>query len=239
MNSSAACSVPKETTMPPKPAPAPDLFAAEADHPDFSHEAMFYARGAQCVVGVDEAGRGPLAGPVVVAAVRLNPDRIPSGLNDSKKLTAEKREALFAEITAVADVAVVSAPPSDILSLNIRGATLAAMARAVRALPCIADRVLVDGRDVPPNLPCGGTALIGGDGRSVSIAAASIIAKVMRDRMCAIMDCDAPLFGFAGHKGYSTPQHLLALNTHGPCRHHRTAFAPVAALLVAGSLAAS
>lgn len=209
-----------------------ELFAPEADFPDFSHEAMAYARGAQCVVGVDEAGRGPLAGPVVVAAVRLDPERIPQGLNDSKKLTAERRDELFAEILAVADVSVVSAPPSDILNLNIRGATLAAMARAVRALPCAADCVLVDGRDVPPMLPCPGIALIGGDGRSVSIAAASIVAKVMRDRMCAIMDCDAPHFGFAGHKGYGTAAHLKALNLHGPCRHHRSAFAPVAALLV-------
>jgi len=209
-----------------------ELFAPEADFPDFSHEAMAYARGARCVVGVDEAGRGPLAGPVVVAAVRLDPERIPQGLNDSKKLTAERREELFAEILAVADVSVVSAPPSDILSLNIRGATLAAMARAIRALPCTADCVLVDGRDVPPMLPCPGIALIGGDGRSVSIAAASIVAKVMRDRMCAIMDCDAPHFGFAGHKGYGTAAHLKALNLHGPCRHHRSAFAPVAALLV-------
>lgn len=211
---------------------AGDLFAAEAGYPDFSHEAMAYARGARSVVGVDEAGRGPLAGPVVVAAVRLDPERIPEGLNDSKKLTAERRESLFAEIVAVADVSIVSAPPSDILSLNIRGATLAAMARAVRALPSAADCVLVDGRDVPPQLPCPGIALIGGDGRSVSIAAASIVAKVMRDRMCAIMDCDAPDFGFAGHKGYGTAAHLSALNLHGPCRHHRSAFAPVAALLV-------
>ncbi len=209
-----------------------ELFAPEPDFPDISHEAMAYARGARCVIGVDEAGRGPLAGPVVVAAVRLDPERIPAGLNDSKKLTAERREELFAEILAVADVSVVSAPPSEILALNIRGATLAAMARAVRALPCAADCVLVDGRDVPPMLPCPGIALIGGDGRSVSIAAASIVAKVMRDRMCAIMDCDAPHFGFAGHKGYGTAAHLKALNLHGPCRHHRSAFAPVAALLV-------
>lgn len=190
------------------------------------------ARGAQCVAGVDEAGRGPLAGPVVVAAVRLDPTHIPQGLNDSKKLTAARREALFAEIMACADVAVATAPPDDIVTLNIRGATLAAMARAVRALPCPADRVLVDGRDVPPGLPCPGLALIAGDGRSVSIAAASIVAKVVRDRMCAIMDCDAPHFGFAGHKGYGTAAHLAALTAHGPCRHHRAAFAPVAALLI-------
>lgn len=208
------------------------LFAPEAGFPDFSHEEMLMARGARYVAGVDEAGRGPLAGPVVVAAVRLDPQHIPAGLNDSKKLTAERREALYAEIMACADVAVVSAPPSDILALNIRGATLSAMARAVSALPRTADRVLIDGRDVPPQLPCPGLALIGGDGRSVSIAAASIVAKVTRDRMCAIMDCDAPHFGFSGHKGYGTEAHLSALGLHGPCRHHREAFAPVAALLV-------
>lgn len=209
-----------------------DLFAGAPAAPDFSHETMLMARGARCVVGVDEAGRGPLAGPVVVAAVRLDPGRIPEGLNDSKKLTAARRDALFEEIVATAEVAVTSAPPDEILALNIRGATLTAMARAVRALPVPADRVLVDGRDVPPGLPCPGQALIGGDGRSVSIAAASIVAKVMRDRMCAIMDCDAPHFGFAGHKGYGTAAHLQALESHGPCRHHRNGFAPVAALLV-------
>ncbi len=209
-----------------------ELFAPEAGFPDFSHEEMLMARGALLVAGVDEAGRGPLAGPVVVAAVRLDPARIPAGLNDSKKLTPERRDALYEEIVASAEVAIVSAPPSDILALNIRGATLAAMARAVRALPRAPDRVLVDGRDVPPGLPCPGIALIGGDGRSVSIAAASIVAKVTRDRMCAIMDCDAPHFGFAGHKGYSTAAHLAALDRHGPCRHHRSEFAPVAALLV-------
>jgi len=208
------------------------LFTPEADFPDFSHEAMLMARGARFVAGVDEAGRGPLAGPVVVAAVRLDPGNIPSGLNDSKKLNAERRDALFDQIMASAEVAIVSAPPSDILLRNIRGATLAAMARAVAALPSPIDRALVDGRDVPPELNCPGIALIGGDGRSVSIAAASIIAKVTRDRMCAIMDCDAPHFGFAGHKGYGTGAHLDALNLHGPCRHHRSDFAPVATLLL-------
>jgi ribonuclease HII len=209
-----------------------DLFAAETGFPDFSHEDMLLARGARRVAGVDEAGRGPLAGPVVVAAVRLDPQNIPEGLNDSKKLTSERRDALFDQIMASAEVAVVSAPPGDILAFNIRGATLNAMARAVRALPHAVDRVLVDGRDVPPGLPCSGLALVGGDGRSVSIAAASIIAKVVRDRMCAIMDCDAPQFGFSGHKGYGTAAHLSALDLHGPCRHHRDEFAPVAALLV-------
>ena len=195
--------------------------------PDYSHELALQARGARIVAGVDEAGRGPLAGPVVVSAVVLDPTRIPVGLNDSKKLSEDQRESLFEQIVASAFVSVVVAPPSIIASLNIRGATLWAMTQAVKGLSVAADRVLVDGRDVPMGLPCEGMALIGGDGRSVSIAAASIVAKVTRDRMCRIMDCDAPAFGFSGHKGYSTPQHMRALTAHGPCRHHREDFAPV------------
>lgn len=197
--------------------------------PDFSHELAMHARGARYVAGVDEAGRGPLAGPVVVSAVVLDPNNIPAGLNDSKKLSEEQREALFEQIVACATVAVVIAPPAIILSHNIRGATLWAMAQAVRGLALPVDRALIDGRDVPMGLPCDGLALIGGDGRSVSIAAASIVAKVTRDRMCAVMHHDAPHFGFAGHKGYGTPAHMRALTAHGPCRHHREAFAPVAA----------
>ncbi|MCZ4344663.1 ribonuclease HII [Devosia neptuniae] len=197
--------------------------------PDYSHEAELKARGARIVAGVDEAGRGPLAGPVVVAAVVLDPDAIPAGLNDSKKLNQEQREALFEHVVASAlAISVVVAPPSIILSHNIRGATLWGMVQAACGLSIRPDRVLIDGRDVPMGLPCDGMALIGGDGRSVSIAAASIVAKVTRDRMCAIMDCDAPAFGFAGHKGYGTARHMTALSEHGPCRHHREAFGPVA-----------
>ncbi|WDQ97611.1 ribonuclease HII [Devosia sp. J2-20] len=197
--------------------------------PDYSHEAELKARGARIVAGVDEAGRGPLAGPVVVAAVVLDPDAIPAGLNDSKKLNQDQREALFEQVVASAlAISVVVAPPSIILSHNIRGATLWGMAQAACGLSIRPDRVLIDGRDVPMGLPCDGMALIGGDGRSVSIAAASIVAKVTRDRMCAIMDCDAPAFGFAGHKGYGTARHMTALSEHGPCRHHREAFGPVA-----------
>ena len=197
--------------------------------PDYSHERQLLARGARIVAGVDEAGRGPLAGPVVVSAVVLDAQAIPPGLNDSKKLTEEQRELLFGQIMATAlAVSVVVAPPSIILGRNIRGATLWAMSQAVRGLSVAADRALIDGRDIPPGLPCEGIALIGGDGRSVSIAAASIVAKVTRDRMCRIMDGDAPHFGFSAHKGYGTPQHLRALTDHGPCRHHRADFAPVA-----------
>ncbi|MBU1305547.1 MAG: ribonuclease HII [Alphaproteobacteria bacterium] len=200
--------------------------------PDYSHETMLMARGARIVAGVDEAGRGPLAGPVVVSAVVLDGAAIPAGLNDSKKLSAAQREQLFAEIMASAlAVAVVAVPPATILALNIRGATLWGMARAANSLCLVPDRVLIDGRDVPMGLPCPGLALIGGDGRSVSIAAASIVAKVMRDRMCRIMDQDAPAFGFAGHKGYGTANHMLALGKQGASRHHRAAFAPVAAAL--------
>lgn len=196
--------------------------------PDYSHEAWLQARGARVVAGVDEAGRGPLAGPVVVAAVVLDPAAIPAGLNDSKKLSQEQRETLFELVFASAlAISVVVAPPSIILARNIRGATLWGMAQAACGLSLRPDRVLIDGRDVPLGLPCDGLALIGGDGRSVSIAAASIVAKVTRDRMCAIMDCDAPAFGFAGHKGYGTPRHMTALSEHGPCRHHREAFGPV------------
>ncbi|MDB5528882.1 MAG: ribonuclease [Devosia sp.] len=200
----------------------------EQTEPDYTHELAAQARGARIVAGVDEAGRGPLAGPVVVSAVVLNPNNIPPGLNDSKKLTEEQREALFELIVVSgAIVSVVVAPPTIIASRNIRGATLWAMSQAVRGLSVAADRALIDGRDIPPGLPCEGIALIGGDGRSVSIAAASIVAKVTRDRMCRIMDCDAPHFGFSTHKGYGTPQHLRALTDHGPCRHHRADFAPV------------
>lgn len=200
-------------------APAPSLF----------HEQAAIARGAHIVAGVDEAGRGPLAGPVVVSAVVLDHTNVPKGLNDSKKLTEAKREKLYDEIMASAVVSIVTAPPSIIASLNIRGATLWAMRQAVLGLSIKPDHVLVDGRDVPPRLPVPGEALIGGDGLSVSIAAASIIAKVTRDRMCHIMDCDAPRFGFAAHKGYGVAAHLEALLAEAPCRHHRMDFAPVAA----------
>lgn len=200
-------------------APIPSLF----------HEQAAMARGARIVAGVDEAGRGPLAGPVVVSAVVLDHANVPEGLNDSKKLTEAKRERLYEAIMASAMISVVTAPPSVIEKLNIRGATLWAMRQAVLALATRPDHVLVDGRDLPPRLPVPGEALIGGDGLSVSVAAASIVAKVTRDRMCQIMHDDAPHFGFAAHKGYGVAKHLDALVAKGPCRHHRLDFAPVAA----------
>jgi len=197
--------------------------------PDLFYERTAMARGARIVAGVDEAGRGPLAGPVVVSAVILDQANVPDGLDDSKKLTEKKREELFVQIMASATVSVVTAPPSVIARLNIRGATLWAMRLAVLSLAVRPDHVLIDGRDIPPRLPVLGEAVIGGDGRSVSIAAASIVAKVSRDRMCKVMHEDAPHFGFASHKGYGAAKHLEALTASGPCRHHREDFAPVAA----------
>lgn len=199
--------------------------------PDFSIEKLAIQNGAQYVAGVDEVGRGPLAGPVVVCAVILSPDNIPEGLNDSKKLTAARREILYSQILQTAHVSIVVAPPSIIDSMNIRGATLWAMRQAVLGLDIQPDHVLVDGRDIPPNLPCSSEFLIGGDGKSVSIAAASIVAKVARDAMCPIMDIDSPGYQFGAHKGYGTKIHMQALNELGPTPHHRTSFAPVAKLL--------
>lgn len=203
--------------------------SATASSPDFSIESRAYRAGAQLVAGIDEAGRGPLAGPVVVAAAAFPTKRYPQGLNDSKKLTADQREALFAQIVSRAVISVVVAPPDMIDTLNIRGATLWAMRQAAISLcptPC---HVLIDGRDLPPGLPCDGEAVIGGDGKSVSIAAASIVAKVVRDRMCETMDCDGPGYAFSGHKGYGTAAHMAALTSLGPSIHHRRSFAPVAA----------
>ena len=195
--------------------------------PDYAFEAEARRGGARRVAGVDEAGRGPLAGPVVVAAVVFAGGVFPEGLDDSKKLSAARRAALFADILALGEVAVAVAPPALIDRLNIRGATLRAMHEAVAGLAEPADFVLVDGRDVPPGLCCPARALIGGDGRSVSIAAASIVAKVTRDAMCPVMDRDVPGYDFSGHKGYGTPAHLSALAELGVCAHHRMSFAPV------------
>lgn len=199
--------------------------------PDLSHEQEAWAAGRSFVAGVDEAGRGPLAGPVVTAAVILDPANVPNGLNDSKKLSASRRDTLFDQIMMTARISICAAPPEIIDRLNIRGATLWAMRQAVTGLSVTPDLVLVDGRDIPPGLNAPAQALIGGDGRSVSIAAASIVAKVMRDRMCPVMDNCAPGYGFAKHKGYGTAVHLQAIDTIGASTHHRRSFAPIARAL--------
>lgn len=208
------------------------------DVPDLKFERRAIKRGASVVAGVDEAGRGPLAGPVVVSAVVLNPRKVPKGLNDSKKLDAGERDALYEKIMGSAlAVSVVMAPPLIIERLNILWATMWAMRQAVLTLSLTPDHVLIDGNRAPKDMPCPTETIIGGDARSVSIAAASIIAKVTRDRMCAVMDCEEPHFGFASHKGYSAPQHLEALQLHGPGRHHRMDFAPCAEALRLKSVA--
>jgi ribonuclease HII len=179
------------------------------------------------IAGVDEAGRGPLAGPVVAAAVILDRGRIPKGLNDSKQLDEETREALYPRILDMAlAVGVGEASVDEIDLINIRQATHMAMARAVRALQVAAAFALVDGNDAPA-LPCPCDTLVDGDAKSVSIAAASIIAKVTRDRMMAALHDAHPHYGWRKNKGYGTPEHLDALSRHGPCAHHRRSFAPV------------
>lgn len=195
--------------------------------PDFAFEDQAQKDGYHIIAGVDEAGRGPLAGAVVAAAVILDPDNLPFGLNDSKKLTEKKRELIFHEIMATSHVGFCCASAEVIDRLNIRGATLWAMANAVKALSIAPELALIDGRDIPPALPCAGRFVIGGDAKSLSIAAASIVAKVMRDRMCAVMDGIAPEYGFAKHKGYGTAVHMAALQAHGPVFLHRESYAPV------------
>lgn len=206
----------------------PSLFdLAFGDTPDAHLERDYAIRFNDGLAGVDEAGRGPWAGPVVTAAVILDYDRLPVGLNDSKKLTQARREALFDDIMRSAHVGIASASPKTIDRVNIRNATLSAMVRAVGALHRTPKMVLVDGRDVPPGLEQAAQSLIKGDGRCLCIAAASIVAKVTRDRMMERLDRQVPGYGFARHKGYGVPAHAAALAILGPSPHHRKSFKPV------------
>lgn len=195
--------------------------------PDFSMEMAARKRGLWPVAGTDEAGRGPLAGPVVAAAVVLDPDNIPDGLHDSKQLSAARREMLFARIMETAFVSVASSSSRRIDTIDIRKASLDAMRRAVAGLEVAPKLVLTDGRDVPPGLACEGRAVIKGDALSVSISAASIVAKVMRDRMMARAEETYPGYGFALHAGYATQVHRTAIESIGPCRLHRMSFRPL------------
>jgi len=183
------------------------------------------------VAGVDEAGRGPLAGPVVAAAVILDERHPIKGLADSKKLTARRRERLFDEIRAKAlCCSIAEASVEEIDRFNILQATLLAMRRAVSGLRLKPNKVLVDGNRLP-TLEVLAEAIVGGDALVPAISAASILAKVHRDRWCLTLDQQYPLYGFAQHKGYGTAAHLAALRAHGPCAQHRTSFRPVAELL--------
>ena len=199
--------------------------------PHYIYESRWLKTLAGPICGVDEAGRGPLAGPVVAAAVILDRKKTPKGLNDSKQLDEETREDLFPRImeTAIA-VGVGIGTVDEIDLINIRQATHLAMARAVRALTIQAAFALVDGND-PPALPCPCETLIGGDGISVSIAAASIIAKVTRDRLMVGLHDDHPGYGWHSNKGYGTPEHYQGLKRHGVSPHHRQSFAPIRNLL--------
>ena len=179
------------------------------------------------VAGVDEAGRGPLAGPVVAAAVILDELHPVRGLADSKVLTAARRERLYDEICAKAlCLCIAEASVEEIDELNILQATLLAMQRAVQGLRLLPKRVLVDGNRAP-TLAMPVQAIVKGDATVAAISAASILAKVTRDRLCAALHAQHPLYGFDGHKGYPTPAHLDALQRHGPCSAHRRSFAPV------------
>ncbi|MCU9848177.1 ribonuclease HII [Defluviimonas sp. WL0024] len=195
--------------------------------PDFSFEEAAFARGLIYVAGVDEVGRGPLCGPVVAAAVRLDPLRIPPGLNDSKKLTQARREALAAEIMARADVAVAEASVEEIDRLNILQASHLAMCRAVAGLAQAPDHVLVDGNRLPRDLALSAEAVVKGDARSQSIAAASIVAKVWRDRIMVDLAQQHPGYGWERNAGYPTKDHLEALRNLGVTPHHRRSFKPV------------
>ena len=195
----------------------------EKTAPNWHYEA---ASGGNFVAGVDEAGRGPLAGPVVAAAVILDVENIPDGLNDSKKLSASKREALFGVIFKTAHVGIGIAEPEEIDRINILHATMSAMSRAVTDLPITPDAILIDGNRCPAfTIPV--QAIVKGDAKSLSIAAASIIAKTVRDRMMKEADARFPGYAHSGHKGYPTKAHRAALLEIGASPIHRRSYAPV------------
>jgi ribonuclease HII len=204
--------------------------AAVHSAPHYRLERKAIEEGFFVIAGVDEAGCGPLAGPVVAAAVVLDRRRIPKGIDDSKKLSPQMRESLYAAITAGARWAVGIADVARIDTDNILNARLWAMARAVEALDLEPQLALVDGNRAPGTM-CRVRTVIGGDAISLSIAAASIIAKVTRDRLMCELDRECPGYGFARHKGYGTPAHHVALACLGPSPHHRRSFAPVRMLV--------
>ncbi|WP_136683367.1 ribonuclease HII [Falsirhodobacter xinxiangensis] len=207
--------------------------------PDLSFETTARLQGFLRIVGVDEVGRGPLAGPVTAAAVWLNENRIPEGLNDSKKLTATRRMDLYQELLEVADVSVAHASVEEIDSINILRASHLAMVRAVQGLRESPDHVLIDGNMICAGLSCEAVAIIGGDARSLSIAAASIVAKVVRDALMVDLAGQHPGYGWETNAGYPTPRHQAALLDLGVTPHHRRSFKPVHNILYQGVLASS
>lgn len=204
--------------------------------PDFSHETAAGAPAGRRVAGVDEAGRGPLAGPVVAAAVILDPARIPAGLADSKTLGAARRARLAAELAEVALVGIGEAGPAEIDEVNILRASHLAMCRALAALPVPAELALIDGNLLPRDLAIPGQAHVKGDARILSIAAASIVAKDWRDRIMVDLAQQWPGYGWEKNSGYPTAAHLDALRNLGPSPHHRRSFAPVRNILYQGKI---
>ncbi len=198
--------------------------------PDFTREQALIDQG-HIVCGIDEAGRGPWAGPVVAAAVILDGTCIPAGLNDSKKLSPAKREELFDAIMATSRVGAGTVSVQTIDAINILEASFRAMQDAVCALAIKPSLALVDGNRAP-HLPCEVVTLVGGDGLSLAIAAASIIAKVTRDRIMVELDDTFPGYGFAAHKGYGTAAHAKALQSLGPCPAHRRSFSPIRSMIL-------
>jgi len=197
--------------------------------PHFRRERKLAAAGLWPIAGIDEAGRGPLAGPVAAAAVILNPRDLPKGLNDSKVLSPETRDLLFDDIMRRAlSVTVAFSSAEEIDRINIRQATLSAMRRSLSALSLTPSYVLVDGNDLPRDLICAGETIIGGDGLSLSIAAASIVAKVSRDRAMRRLCTHHPEYGFSRHFGYATKAHREAIQKYGPSPYHRMTFSPLA-----------
>ncbi len=196
-------------------------------NPDFSFERSAAAKGYLYIAGVDEVGRGPLAGPVCAAAVILDPNNIPAGLNDSKKLTAKRRDALFDEIMKVADVSLAEATVEEIDTHNILRASHIAMVRAIQGLSQTTDHALIDGNMIPRDLTISAETIIKGDGRSLSIAAASIVAKVWRDRHMVDLAQQFPGYGWDKNAGYPTAQHKLGLEQFGVTPHHRRSFKPI------------
>ena len=199
----------------------------EKAYPDFTFEQAAFAHGARAVAGVDEVGRGPLAGPVCAAAVVLDPDNIPDGLNDSKQLTEKQRDALFDILMASADVSIAEATVAEIEEHNILRASHIAMVRAVAGLSAPADFILIDGNMVPRGLNTPSQTIVKGDTRSLSIAAASIVAKVWRDRLMVDLAQQHPGYGWETNAGYPTPVHKKALLKLGVTPHHRRTFKPV------------
>ncbi len=195
--------------------------------PDYSYEQAALARGATRVAGVDEVGRGPLAGPVTAAAVVLDPDNIPPGMNDSKVLSAKKREALYDVILAVADVSIAHASVEEIDELNILRASHLAMERAVAGLKTAPDHLLIDGNMIPRGLTGSTEAVIKGDAKSLSISAASIVAKICRDRIMWDLAQQFPGYGWETNAGYPSKSHREALQNLGVTPHHRRSFKPV------------